>query len=267
MPYTNLQDLFRGERGALRRQRFVQNMQLGWKFTEDYAGMSCFTQALGQVGKAARDLEIISPATFPFQIHRASDVDTLCQRVLGADLTLRNHNCSHALHPCHIQGEIDARLKPPLRAQLDLREPSPTMTKAEKRVAFMNTRSVLRATIGTDLHTTENSTAYCYIHNTECPAFPKKYTPLHASTDDEPLCEHNRPWLGNVAGYSCIGWSSRGKGEGEAHSSGRAYCTWACERNAGFDDVAFGECTVNFNQALAQDSKTQLRNHKPPISP
>ena len=132
---------------------------------EDCAVMSCCTMALGQRKEVARRMGLIIVDHMAFFVHRVSNTNELCRRVLGLDGNLaRLGACS--LRAQHMLGHLNDRLRPEVSLTLDILTPTESMNKAEKKASFDAQSSVLAAN-SADFNDT--STAYCYTHGAACP--------------------------------------------------------------------------------------------------
>ena len=168
-PAESLARLCSGTDGPASRDRLARNLELQWVFTEDYAGMSTASMALGMIAAEAEAAGLTSAP--PFSMHRVCDNNSLCHRVLGCDpdLSLRGSCC---LAPKHVFGDLNDRLQPDLKRVLEFLGPDESMTKQEKQRTFNSMRRVLQEN-GSD-NFFASQTAPCSLHaGRMCPLHPE----------------------------------------------------------------------------------------------
>ena len=103
-PADSLARLCSGTDGPASRDRLARNLELQWVFTEDYAGMSTASMALGMIAAEAEAAGLTSAP--PFSMHRVCDNNSICHRVLGCDPDLRLPG-SCCLAPKHVFGDLE----------------------------------------------------------------------------------------------------------------------------------------------------------------
>ena len=235
-------------------RRLSKNLSMGWIVTEDYAGMACMSMALTAGANAAKRLSLIPQDCDPFVLFRACDVDPLCIRVLGgADPAIIT--CK-ADRPLHVHVDLNGRLPQSLRGSLDMLAPTVSMKADDRKRCYDCMRNVLEEQAASLFF--KESKAFCAKHDKDCPVHPPRLASTRSfssnNNDDAVLDEASRPWISNHAGHTCIGWSARGKREGEAHESNRAFLIWTAERRQANEDVVFAECTVHFPPKVLCDA-------------
>ncbi len=239
-------------KAVLRLQRNAREVLI----TTSYSGIGCAETAVAMVKEALQLHGIDCSVRF----YRARDMEPLCQHVL-----LHAHKGAFACE--HVMGDILDDLDPRLRARLDnYRESLLAGLRArcrkggisqEDKAALMRRRGEAFRAKASELLQKEfmpqvveplqvdqlvlprdavaqtfNRVCTCFRHGAGCPVFPKK--------------SEGQLWV-EIAGSTCVAWSSLGDGEGWLHEASLPCLTWAWECVAARPDVVIHECTRHFD--------------------
>lgn len=236
-PLDVIKSLCCGPGGAERAGRLQRNFRLGFRISEDYAGMGSAGMCLVQGAHAVAELGMI-PADFKaIHLHRACDKEMLCLRVLGLDKSLI---LDPDERPQHLHCDLWNRLRDQDKIHLDLLMPSDSMTTKEKDTCYSNMQAYLRQA-GKEIFSGD-SAGHCLVHGCRCKFLPDRDMQLNG-LKNEPVGETQRPWITNHAGHTCVAWSSRGKQEGQGHmQSALPFAIWSTERIFAKEDIIIGEC-------------------------
>ena len=256
-PKRHVIDLASGPCGCERMDRLRFNLQKGQWISEDYAGMGCTSMAYHFGQRALQELGITPESSEPFRVWRAGDINPICQQVLGANPEII---LTPSDRPLHVTTDLNCRLSDDMRRALDMLEPGADSSESQKKKHYEIIKEVLEKA---DDEFGSSAVAQCVVHGKLCPLHPPKFQPVSVAltkdaaqpiSDAEPLSESDRPWTSSEAGHTCVGWSARGKREGESHSSNRPFAIWTSERSKMTEDLVHGECTADFPPKVLHDA-------------
>lgn len=251
--------------------RLQTNFAGGVKAYTDYSGMDCPKEAM-RLGVLATEksfgMTFPSP---PFTFVRASDKGLLQQRVL-ADLAQMDGEPFSCLF-----GDLLERLPPAARQHLEAALPEQGATKQEKSQAYQDIRSWLLSNRAWAFP--DDAQSFCYVHGCECPVRPpaqgqKRKRALDVDGPSGAHCDEAShgvahelalgagPMRCNIAGVTCVAWSTNGLRGHHAHESEVPHSIWLAERlrmqETGFEHLAFSECTPRYlvNEQLVDPLKS-----------
>ncbi len=216
--------------------------------TTSYSGMGCAEAAVAMVESCLRSAGVV-PVSWPgVRLHRAADKDPTCRRVLVEALKA-DHSAEHVMGDVlwSIPPDVQARI---LDYQKRLRQQVEVRKKALKGDPARSARdcSAMVREAGSTFHrrvtemmrrmqVVEPLLAYCYRHDRMCPVFPER-----GGTGAEELHVE-------IAGTTCVAWSSLGGGEGWLHESALPCLAWVYDQMRREPDVIIHECTRSFDEA------------------
>ena len=218
------------------------HMKYGVDIVTDYSGMDCPRWCMQPIEQALRRRYSCPPAKrkrrHSIEFHRSCDKGNLQKNLLKAISNSLDEGGT-----CVFEDLMD-RL--PLAAQVFIKKLTPheKMTPDEKVNAYNDIRSWLHE--NRQWCYPPDATSYCIVHKKCCKAFPDVHLPI-ANPDDTTDEEfQHRPLQVEVAGVTCLGWTSAGTQARETHESELAHAVWMEERTAraeaGLEDVGFIEC-------------------------
>ncbi|CAE7378643.1 unnamed protein product [Symbiodinium sp. CCMP2592] len=274
-----------GER--LHRLRFL--LQRGLWIDSDYSGVAGEYEVMHQMLQALKHIALeaaglggesaVSCFNNVKVVHgRFCDKGKQQQDILKYISSLHNNSVC-------LFGDLNDRLPTAARQLLDSMIPETKVTPAEAKQAYSNMSQWLmenRAWVFAPA-----GTSPCLIHGTDCPLVksvepastspatpPPKRRRLSFSESDTskmdvageeesvPLAPASSFLRVNLAGTTCTGWSSAGKGLHFADPSERPHAIWLAERVAraeqGVEDMVISECTPRYpvKEKLADLEKT-----------
>ena len=198
-------------RDAGRARRLTQMLDKKWNVSSDYSGLRteevCFA-ALSQAINESMGRRLDHSFLY------SCDIDPLCQSVtLGTRPARKPQHCFKDIN-FWLTTEASDRLT---QAESLLPKLTTDVCKVEKN-NILKRRSDLYHDMGQWLLENAGSvmtdTAFCLEHMKEC------QLPCEEPSEGEAFLE--------VAGLTCIAWSSYGKHEGFAHASMRPFFVWCC---------------------------------------
>ena len=195
-----------------RVRRLTQMLNMKWRISSDYSGLRTEEVCLAALNKA---LEEHLGKKLEHSFLYSCDIDTVCQSVtLGTAADRKPLHCFKDLN-FWLTDEASDRLT---KAENLLPRLPPDADKVERN-NLLKQKPDLYHDMGKwlleNVNTAMKDTAFCLEHMKEC-----KLNFEEPREDDEATME--------VAGLTCIAWSSYGKHEGFAHPSMRPFFVWAC---------------------------------------
>lgn len=147
---------------------------------------------------------------------------------------------------CHFRDLMD-RLPPMAQQRLNASTPHSGASKLEKEQAFKDIKKWLHD--NREIAYPESATSWCCVHDKPCPVRLERCH-VFEKTEEQQESSLFKPLRVNVAGVTCVAWSSQGRQERGGHSSEMAHHIWSTERfrfmETGFEDIAFIECVPKY---------------------
>lgn len=243
--------------------------------TSCYSGMGCAEAALQLVAAALQD---VGGATLDFKAYSACDIDPVCRHML----------LNHVAHSQadHVFGDILERLDPGVRKNLEQKgdrlrkllqlrlqhanSAGHTTTRVAEikseqvqRLGAKYTQAICAALQQSPLD--PDRLCWCYRHNRYCCPTPPAVAAgaeVDVVSPGGLRCEGstgrstasgNRAVRVEVAGTTCVAWSSMGDGLGWLHPSSLPCLTWCYWQLATGPDLVLHECTRTFDSDLLRD--------------
>ena len=250
---TRLMDSADGVSAMIRLKNMLHHTEI--HISSDFSGfdcpgeawrvlLACITEQLSSQSPAATRPEVWSCNNWVetlqglelggHKVLRVCDNDKTCQDMLG-----QIHG--ESMDTC-LFSDIGERLSDKANEELDSMEPvEGASLKKQEKCRLQQLGFVLQ-------HEEEfgpEATSGCMWHGMDCPAVPKADTQVQG----------HRKLRGNIAGTSCVAWTTTGKNERFAHASQRAHAVWVGERLSvagspvvkAREDFFIQECTVRYD--------------------
>ena len=161
-----------------------------------------------------------------------------------------------ALDSQHVFGKLEDRVRPDLQAQLQMMEPAPSVSVADKEQQH---EDIKQALFNADPPAySAKQTAWCYRHEQPCPIWGDDK--MDSEDADQDL--EDQPFDVNVTGFSCTDFSKRRSTTLPrfAGKTAPAFWKWLCEIKASRPHYAFWECSPFFPEEVIAEEMSDHYN-------